>query len=54
MKKDDGLIKTIKTTDFDKFLLKVQQENGWKRFVFHKRKTTDPRIIKTIVNSISK
>lgn len=53
MKKDDDLIKITEKKDFDEFLLEVQRENGWKKFVFHKRKTTDPRLIKAIVNNKS-
>jgi len=39
------------TICFDKFLLKINQSNGWKKLVFFKRKTTHPNKIKLIVNS---
>ncbi len=42
----------LETIDFDLFLLQLKQENGWKKLMFYKRKTTHPKKIKLIVNSL--
>jgi len=45
-------MKGIETIDFDLFLLQLKQQNGWKKLMFYKRKTTHPKKIKLIVNSL--
>jgi len=42
----------FESIDFDLFLLQLKQENGWKKLMFYKRKTTHPKKIKLIVNSL--
>ena len=44
----------METINFDKFLLEIKQQNGWKKLMFFKKKTTHPNKIKLIVNSFGR
>ncbi len=47
-------MKQKESISFQEFMLEVKRENGWKKPVYHRRKTTHPNMIKLIVNSVSK